>query len=183
MSDALTSLPVSFAAGTTVAYRKTFTDYPAGEWTFTLYLAGASILAIEAVADGDDFVTTIIPADTEVGFAPGHYKWAERVSKGTEVYEIASGTVTILPNLAQASEGSEQEWLETAIAALTAHIQGRLPTGMESYQIAGRAVSRIPLKEAVGLLSSLESRLLRLKNPTAAVRPMLVSFTPTGFTQ
>jgi hypothetical protein len=52
---------------------------------------------------------------------------------------------------------------------------------MESYQIAGRAVSRIPVKEAVDLLTSLESRLARLSNPDFVTRPVLVSFTGPGF--
>jgi hypothetical protein len=108
----------------------------------------------------------------------------ERVSNTDgEVYEVASGVVTVLPNLAEATEGSEQEWVERAIAALKAHIEGRLPAGMESYQIAGRAVSRIPVKEAVDLLSTLESRLARLRNPDFVTRSVLVSFTRPGFEQ
>jgi len=87
----------------------------------------------------------------------------------------------VLPNLAEAAEGSEQEWIERAIAALRAHIEGRLPAGMESYQIAGRAVSKMPIKEAVALLATLESRLARLRNPEFVTRPVLVSFTGPGF--
>ncbi len=124
-----------------------------------------------------------IPANATGGsFQPGLYKWVERVTNAAgEVYEVASGTVTVTPDLAEATEGSEQEWLERAVAALKAHIEGRLPAGMESYQIAGRAVSKIPLKEAVGLLGTLEARLARLRNPGTLTRPVLVSFTPPGF--
>lgn len=184
MSEELTSLPESFAAGTTVSYRKSFSDYPASEWTFTLYLAGASILTIEAVADGDDFVVTISASETEQGFEAGLYKWAERVSNDSdEVYEVASGRVIIKPNLAQSKEGGDQEWVEVAIVALKSHIQGRLPKGMESYQIAGRAVSKIPIKDAMILLSQLETRLAQLKK-TAGVgitRKILTRFTPIGY--
>jgi len=183
MAQELSALPESFAAGTTVCYRKRFSDYPASSgWTLKLHLAGASVIAKTAVVDGDDFVVTIAAADTEAAFTPGLYKWVERVSNtGGEVYEVASGVVTVLPNLAEATEGSEQEWVERAIAALKAHIEGRLPAGMESYQIAGRAVSRIPVKEAVDLLTTLESRLARLKNPDLITRSVLVSFTGPGF--
>ena len=132
--------------------------------------------------DGDTFVVTIAADATGASFQPGLYKWVERVTNAAgEVYEVASGTVTVTPNLAEATEGSEQEWLERAVAALKAHIEGRLPAGMESYQIAGRAVSKIPLKEAVGLLGTLEARLARLRNPGTLTRPVLVSFTPPGF--
>ena len=183
MAQELSALPESFAAGTTVKYRRRFSDYPAGGgWTLRLHLAGASVLAKTAAADGDDFVLTIAAEDTAGAFAPGLYKWVERVSNvGGEVYEVASGTVTVLPNLAEATEGSEQEWVERAITALKAHIEGRLPAGMESYQIAGRAVSKIPVKEAVALLATFESRLARLRNPDFVTRPVLVSFTGPGF--
>jgi hypothetical protein len=183
MAQELSALPESFAAGTTVTYRRRFSDYQASVgWTLKLHLAGASVLSKAAIADGDDFVVTIAAEDTGGTFAPGLYRWVERVSNaGGEVYEVASGTVTVLPNLAEATEGSEQEWIERAILALKAHIEGRLPAGMESYQIAGRAVAKLPVKEAVALLATFESRLARLQNPDFVTRPVLVSFTGPGF--
>jgi hypothetical protein len=183
MAQELTNLPDPFAAGTTVSYRRRLTDYPASAgWTLRLHLAGASVLAKTAVASGDDFIVTIEATDTEGDFTAGLYKWVERVSNaGGEVYEVGRGTVTVLSNLAEASEGSEQEWIERAITMLRAHIEGRLPAGMESYQIAGRVVAKMPIKEAMSLLASLESRLAGLKNPGFVTRPVLVSFTKPGF--
>lgn len=183
MAQELANLPDQFAAGTTVCYRRQLADYPASAgWTLRLHLAGASVLAKIATADGDDFVVTITAAETAGGFVPGFYRWVERVSNaGGEVYEVATGAVTVLPNLAEATEGSEQEWIERAVVALRAHIEGRLPAGMESYQIAGRVVAKMPVKEAVGLLTNLESRLASLKNPGFVTRPVLVSFTGPGF--
>jgi len=176
----LTALPASFAAGTTVSYSKTFADYPASIWSMTLYLAGKKILEVAAVADGDAFDLTIAASLTERDFDPGVYKWEERVTNGSEVYRVAYGRVKIEPNLEQATEGSEQDWLEPAIAALTLHIAGRLPRGMESYSIAGRAVSRIPIKEAMSLRASLKSELARSLAPGKITRPVLVTFTPPG---
>ena len=183
MALELVNLPDQFAAGTTVCYRRRLTDFPAtAGWTLRLHLAGASVLAVTAAADADDFLVTIEATDTEGGFAAGLYKWVERVSNaGGEIYEVRRGTVTVLPDLAAATEGSEQEWIERAIAMLRAHIEGRLPAGMESYQIAGRVVAKMPIKEAVSVLSSLESRLAGLKNPGCVTRPVLVSFTGPGF--
>lgn len=185
MTQELTHLPDQFAAGTTVCYRRRLADYPASAgWALRVHLAGASVLAKTAVGAGDDHLVTIEASDTEGEFAAGQYKWVERVSNdGGEVYEVGRGTVTILPNLAEASEGSEQEWVERAIATLRAHIEGRLPAGMESYQIAGRVVAKMPIKEAVSLLSSLESRLASIQNPNFVTRPVLVSFTKPGFEQ
>lgn len=183
MALGLANLPDQFAAGTTVCYRRRFGDFPASAgWTLRLHLAGASVLAVTAATDGDEFVVTIAATDTDGDFAPGLYKWVERVTgAGGEVYEVGRGAVTVLPNLAEASAGSEQEWIERAIAMLRAHIEGRLPAGMESYQIAGRVVAKMPIKEAVSLLSSLESRLAGLQNTGSFTRPVLVSFTGPGF--
>ena len=177
MPNELTQLPDSFSAGTTVSYRKSFADYPAsGGWTLTLYLAGASVADIVAVADGDDFVVTITPTDTTGGFSSGHYKWVERVSKSGEVYDVATGVVTIEPDLATAIDGGEQSWLETSVDALKAHIAGRLPAGMEAYAIAGRQVSKIPVREAIVLLTDLEARLASLASPDTVSRPVEIWF-------
>ncbi|MBU0741075.1 hypothetical protein KJ554_01840 [bacterium] len=183
MAHEYSALPESFSAGTTVRYRKRLSDFPAtAGWTLKLHLAGASVRSATAAADGDDFVVTIAATDTESSFAAGLYQWTERVSNiAGEVYEVASGIVTVVANLAEATEGSEQQWIERSVAVLKAHIEGRLAAGMESYQIAGRVVAKMPIKEAVGLLTTLESRLARLRNPDFITRPVLVSFTGPGF--
>jgi hypothetical protein len=182
MTQELTALPTSFAAGTTIVYRKSFSDYPASDgWTLTLYLAGASVAEAEAEVDGDDFVVTIAATDTGGDFSPGLYQWAERVSKSGEMVQVASGVVDILPDLTQAREASEQHWIERTIVALRAHVEGRAEAGMESYQIAGRAVSKIPLREAIRLLTELEARLERMKNPGAISRTVYVEFPPLGY--
>lgn len=182
MSNELKALPDSIAAGTTVSYRKSFADYPASAgWGLTLYLAGASVTAIAAAVDGDDFVVTLAAGDLTGDFDAGHYKWAERVDLSGAVHEVASGVVSILPDLSQATDGSAQEWMERAIVALKAHIEGRLPAGLESYQIVGRLVSKIPIEEAVRLLASFESKLAAAEDPTSISRTVLIDFTPTGY--
>jgi len=184
MTDELTALPESFAAGTTIKYTKSFASYPADDgWTLTLYLAGATAEHVDAVADGAAFDVTIAATLTSSPFQPGLYKWSERVSKSGEVYEVAFGVVEIKDNLAEATDGSSQEWLERAIPVLRAHVEGRLTAGMQSYSIAGRAVSKIPVKEAVDLLTLLESRLKRLKHPGRISRPGLVQIVKPGTNQ
>ena len=182
MPNELTALPESFPAGTTIIYRKTLSDYPAGDgWTLKLHLAGASVKTFEAEADGNDFVVTLAASATSSPFLAGLYQWTERVSLSGAVYEIDSGIVTVLPDLSTAAAGDYQVWLERTIVVLTAHIEGRMTAGNESYMIAGRSVVKIPIKEAVDLLSTFESRLARLKNPSRVTRSVLARFTPTGF--
>lgn len=183
MPTELTALPDSFPAGTTITYRKSLSDYPAGDgWTFTLYLAGANVTSILGVADGNDFVVTIAATVTSgASFEAGLYEWIERVSLSGAVYEIDSGVVSILPDLSTAAAGERQSWIERSIVVLRAHIEGRMTAAMQSYMIAGRSVVKMPIREAVDLLGTLESRLARLNDPTVVTRPVLVRFTPTGY--
>jgi hypothetical protein len=185
MTQELTALPEEFSAGTTVRYRKRFTDYPASAgWTLTLYLGGPSARAKTAAADEDDFVVTLAASDTGGDFVPGSYQAVERVSnEAGDVYQVDARRTNITPNLAEATDGSSQDWLERAIPVLRAHIEGRLPAGLESYQVAGRVVSKMPIKDADDLLCRYESRLARLRNPDATIRPILMSFTEPGFSQ
>lgn len=181
MSLILYTLPETFAAGETIAYRRQLADYPATSWTLTLYIAGAKTLASVAAADGDVHVVTL-GAGATAALTAGVYRWAERVDDGAGlIYQVASGVVRVTGDLAQATEGSEQEWVERAIAMLRAHIEGRLPAGLESYQIANRVVSKMPIREAVGLVNDLEARLARLGNPDQISRSVLVQFTGTGY--
>jgi hypothetical protein len=184
MATDLYIIPETISAGTTVTYRRGSYDYPAtAGWTLTLYLTGASELTAVAVADGASYVVTLEPNDT-AALTPGIYGWAERVAnEAGEVHEIGSGFVKVLPDAAQAAAGNQQQWLQRAIAALQAHIEGRLPDGMVSYQIAGRVVSKMTITEALSVLSILEGRLARIVKPGQVTRPILVSFTPLGFTR
>lgn len=180
MPNELTALPESFSAGTTVAYTKSFTDYPASTWALTLYIAGVIVDDFEAVADGDAFVVTI-PATAAI--EPGLYQWVERVSYSDDVYEVAAGKVTVNDNLATATDGSSQLWLERAIPILRAHVEGRLTGGMQSYAIAGRAVTKIPIDEAVKMLDRFEGRLARIKNPDKISRLGVIEFVRPGTEQ
>lgn len=183
MPNELTALPESFSAGTTVAYTKSFTDYPASTWTLTLYIAGVIVASFEAVANsvnGDAFDVTI-PATAAI--EPGFYQWVERVAYDGDVYEVASGKLTVNDNLATARDGDSQLWLERAIPVLRAHVEGRLTAGMQSYAIAGRAVTKIPIDEAVKMLDRFEGRLARLKNPDKVSRLGVISFVRPGTEQ
>lgn len=181
MSNELNAIPIEFPGGTTVAYRKSFADHPASAgWAMSLFLAGASVLEVPAEADGDAFVTTITASLTSNPFVAGMYEWSEQVSKDGEVYQVASGKVTITPNLAEAAPGDRQSYLERSIPILEAHLEGRHAAGMDSYVVAGRQVNKIPMKEAQQLLTFYRSELARLSDPSRVTRSVLVSFTGTG---
>lgn len=176
-------MPSEFSAGTTQAIRQSWTDYPASDgWACNLYLAGASVpTAIAATTDGDDFIVTI-PATLTTklgGFNAGLYQWQMRVTKDEETHLVESGRVTVTPNLAEATANEHQSWLERTIVVLRAYIENRSTAGVDTYSVAGRAVSKWSVSEASNLLAHYESQLARLQNPTAPFRTVLVSFTGT----
>lgn len=165
MSDA-TALPRSFNAGSTVAYTRSEPDYPASAgWTMTLYLAGAVVLGpYEAQPDGDDYTIVISAASTSNAPA-GQYRWEERVAKDDLVYPVAAGTVKVYANIAAATAGSALTWAEKALAAVDARLEGRLTSDIESFSIAGRSVSHIPITELVKLRASLSAQVAAQRNP------------------
>src|SRR5690348_5616749 len=130
MSTELTALPATIDAGTTVRYTRTLGAYPASAgWTLKLYLAGASVVNVDGVPDGDNFIVTI-PAGTTATLLKGTYAWTERVTKSGEIYDAAAGTVLVRPNVATASAGDFQSWAEKTLPIVEAAIAGQLDDGM-----------------------------------------------------
>jgi hypothetical protein len=175
----LTALPDSFPAGTTVIYTKSFTNFSPTEWTLKLYLAGPDTLNVTAVASGESYVVTI-PATSTAASPAGSYHWVERVEKTGVVCDLASGLVILTPNLATATDGSLQDWAEKVLPLVEAAIAGRIPAGMESYQIAGRAVAKIPIRELMALRGQLKSMVAQGQSRTRISRPIHIKFPQTG---
>ncbi len=164
MSDPLDELPASFEAGTTVKLRRSHADYPASAgWTLTLYLRGVGTLDAEATESGDDYLVTLAADDT-AALAAGTYRWVERVEKDGEVYTAATGVVSVTLDLAVAEAGDAQTHAERTLALIEAALEGRIPQGMESYQVAGRAVTKIPIKDLADLRGIYAAKVWRERN-------------------
>lgn len=180
MSD-LTELPDAITAGTTTAYTRSYSDHPAGDgWTLKLIIAGAGVLTVDAVADGDAFDVTLTAAAT-APLPPGGYRWVERVTKGAEVRDVASGTVNVEPDLAQAAPGSVQSYEEKLLVKVEKAIDDLTTTGMTSYQIGTRAATMLDLDKLIALRDKLRASLAAQRNPGRASTPVLFTFTNTGF--
>jgi hypothetical protein len=104
----------------------------------------------------------------------------ERVSKAGEVHDVASGVVTVDPDLANVAPGDLQASDEKLLKVLEAAISGQLTDGIASYQIAGRMVSKIPLEELVAMRNSLRASVATAQSGRAS-RKVLFRFTPTGY--
>lgn len=101
------SVPLHFAAGTTVKFTRSLPDFaPSDGWGYTLYLNGLTQKFNKAAAAQDTatFLVELEPADT-AGLNPGPYRYAERLTNpgtslvltgvavgvgGTAIYSYAS---------------------------------------------------------------------------------------------
>lgn len=178
--DTLSALPDFFAAGTTVKYSRSYSDFPAnGGWTMKLYLAGAQTTNVSAVANGAGFDLTLTSILT-AGLTPGVYRWIERVTNGTETYDPAQGTVTVKANVASATPGSLQTWEEQELPKVEQAITDLIASGVTSYQIGSRSLTKQDLTELYKLRASLRAT-IQAQQTGSATRKVPFAFTGTGF--
>ena len=148
MAENLTEIPSAITSGTTVRYTATRSDYPASDgWALKLYLAGISVSdAIIGVAGGASFVFTLTPEITRP-LKPGLYQWREIATKDGDTYIAASGTVQVLQDITAAGAGDMLSQAQRELQVCELAILGRLTDDLQSFQIAGRMVNKIPITE------------------------------------
>jgi hypothetical protein len=120
-------------------------DIPGGTSTVVYQAAGA---------DAGYWLVTISKADSS-GVAAGRYRLIGRmVGSGAyagQEYTVTDDVLLVERDPRTAAAGSFQTHNERTLAIIEAAIEGRLTADIESYQIAGRAVSKIPATELVAL--------------------------------
>lgn len=140
-----TSIPLTVAAGTSVVYRRELSYLPSDGWTYQLALSVPGFAPASAVADGNGHVLTIA-ATTTASWPAGTYTYSERVTNGVLVHEVGRGSLTVTPDVSAVTDDGRTH-AQRALAAIEAALEGRIGDGIQNYSIAGRAVSKIPLKE------------------------------------
>ena len=96
-----TNEPTALRAGDTWAWRREdLTDYPAPTWALKYYFRNATAkFAITAAADGVAHAVSVAMATTAV-YTVGYYDWIAVAESATQRYEVDSGRLQVLPNLA-----------------------------------------------------------------------------------
>jgi|GEM_PF-547636 len=175
-------VPSHFPAGTTVHFTRTLDDFsPADGWAYTIYLNGLTQKFNKAATTPDGiFDIVFLPADT-AGLTPGPYRYAERLTRGTdEVFDIAGDelVINIEPNAATAAAGSFNTWEERTLVVVEAALSGRLTSDIASYQVAGRAVNKIPIEDLRRIRGELRAAIWRQNHPGRLGVPYEVQFAP-----
>jgi hypothetical protein len=170
-------VPALFTAGETVKFTRTFDVYEAPDWAYTIYFNGPSSVFSKAASTGPDgFDVTLTPTDLAV--PAGIYRYIERVvnSSTGEVYTVGQGVVQIELDLATAPAGACLTFWEQQLAIVEAALANRLTIDQQSYQIAGRAVVKIPIKELMMIRGIAKLNIWRQANPGRIGEPVYVDF-------
>jgi hypothetical protein len=176
-------VPTHFPAGTTVKFTRSLDDFsPADGWTYAIYLNGLSQkFNKDATILAGIFQIEFLPADT-AALSPGPYRYAERLTNaGTgEVYDINGDelVINIEPNVASAAAGTFNTWEERTLVVVEAALSGRLTSDISSYQVAGRAVSKIGIQDLRRIRGELKAAIWRQNNPGRLGVPYEVQFSP-----
>lgn len=165
----LTSEPISFIAGNTVKWTKSFSDFPASEWTLSYALVkDGKQITFNAVADGDDFSITITAIDS-AGYDPGVYAYQATVAKGDDKHTFTPGKIEIKPGFAAQTTGydarSDLEILRDEILALLTDKKDR-----SSYSISGRSLTSYSHDELWSFYNKLNAKIYA-KERRAGRRP------------
>ena len=162
-----TSEPSLIVAGDTAKWTMSFADYPVTDaWALTYHLRGASALDVAAQAQTADFLVTVTAA-ASAKLKPGRYTWIARVTKAGESYAARRGTLTVLPDAAQAEAGDLQTFAEKLLALTEQEIQNRM-TGqrsIEQYSIAGRSFAKITVTELSRLRAQYRAEVAAERRP------------------
>lgn len=174
--------PNRFVAGTTVKYTRSLNDFqPSDGWSYVLYLNGLTQKFNKAASVVDNiFQIVLIPSDT-ASLNPGPYRFTERVTNTDgSVYDLNGDALVmnIEANVASAAAGVYNTWEERTLAVVEAAIAGQLTQAIQSYQISGRTVNKIPIAELRQIRGELKAAVWRQNNPGALGIPYRVQFAP-----
>jgi hypothetical protein len=169
MSNIPTQEPAVLVAGDTAKWRRTLADYPANEsWVLTYTLVSAATrYTFTASADGASHLVAVA-ATTTATWAPGTYTWRAQVSKAGEVFTVGTGTFSVRPTFAAATDGRSHA--RKVLDAIEAVIEGRATSEVGEYQIAGRQLKYIPVDELLALRDKYRGEVLREDAASRAAR-------------
>jgi hypothetical protein len=179
-----TGVPHVLTAGDSWRWRiPDLADYPQSEgWVLKYKLAGVDVLSLTPTfqVSGDDvdhWLVAVTAAATAV-LEAGRYQlvaWVEGASTyAGRVERLGQSVVELLPDPRTVAAGDLQTHAERTLAVIEAALEGRLASDLESYQIAGRAINKIPIAELVALRATYAAKVRQERGK--GMRRHLVSF-------
>jgi hypothetical protein len=159
--------PDVLRAGDTWKWTRSFSDYPVSEgWVLSYSIRGASVLvdADVVVTPGTNDYAVVVAAAKTAALLPGTYQWAAFVTKAGERYTADEGVLVVERNLSTAAAGDALSHAEKMLSIVEAVLAGRVPADVDSYQINGKSVVKIPVPELKKLRKQYRTEIWRLRN-------------------
>lgn len=146
--------PTDLVAGDSWEWNRQLSEFPPSEgWTVVYSFGGQDNnqdIQAQVSADGQYYEVRKAPSFSE-DLSAGPRIIAGYATKGTpgqpghERFRFYTGTVRIHSNLDQIDQ--QLPFARRALAAIEAALEGRLTKDLESFQIAGRTINKIPIAE------------------------------------
>ena len=147
------NLPDKIGAGLTFNRLLTLTAYPAPEWVLTVLLRGKQNIDLTATADGSQHRLSASAAQTATWLA-GDYWFSMRATRGDDVVEVETGSITVTPDMATLTEGHDgRTQAQIALDAINAVIGKRATLDQQRYRINNRELYRESIAELLKLRS------------------------------
>ena len=156
----MTRMPVSHRAGDTLRVTLDLADYPADSgWTVTYEFRrkDGSLISITSEASGAQHLLSVDAISTSV-WLPGLYRGVAYVTDGTDRYTIWSGTLEVLPDLAQAGDNYDtRTHAERCLDAINLVLEGKATRDVLMTTIAGQSITRLSFDELLRAKAYYES--------------------------
>lgn len=142
--------PLELVAGDTYKFKKSLADYTIADgWTLKYRLIGGSVDLTKTATDNGDgyWLVTIATGDLSAIVADTTCRmhgWVEKVGERWTIYD---DYVRVKPNLATATAANLKTHEVRTLEAIESVIEGRATADLEQYQLNGRSVTKIPIKE------------------------------------
>jgi hypothetical protein len=142
--------PEQFAAGDTVQWYRSVSDYPPDDgWALTYAFVGAQgLFTATGVDNGDGRYLVTLDAATTATILAASYGWSGAVTQGLERHTIGAGTTVVLPDLlATGAPFDTRTRARKILDAITATIEGTATTDQASYSVGDVSISRMPIPD------------------------------------
>ena len=165
------NLPDKIGAGLTFNRLLTMTAYPAPEWVLTVLLRGKQNIDLTATADGSQHRLSASAAQTATWLA-GDYWFSMRATRGDDVVEVETGSITVTPDMATLTEGHDgRTQAQIALDAINAVIGKRATLDQQRYRINNRELYRESIAELLKLRSFYQLEVKRERQKACGRNP------------
>lgn len=174
-----TQEPTQFVAGDTVQWTRVVSSYSnADGWNLNYMLVGPGALAAQpTVTVVNGLFTVTLPATATATSTAGTYRligWVDGVN--AERHTVFDGFVDVLPNVATTTFANLKTHAEKMLAAIQAALEGRATADIQSYQIDGTLITKLPFDQLMKYRGIYESMVWREQNPGVSMPKTVVRF-------